>query len=707
MRFLGPRNLQGELQVLLVAVGSAFLLLATFLLYQNGQAALRRQVGSTAVSAAETAASLIALEDHRQLREPPDMNTDAYRNIVTNLGALRRANPAIFHLFTLAPLGQLGTWGIVVDLGSSGPDDDESIRSGRLPIGSPPPKDVPADLIHRGMNSSAARIFELLRPDQARVIAVAPIRTIAGEAIGLAVVEMSAATLASEARLLAYVSVGIFLLGLALSVMASSLMAKWVTRPIEDLSRGVEEISLGNLEARVGGEARSNELGALARAFNRMAEGLQQSQARSWAQQERLRSLHRLGLEAASNLDVTRMLVVAAGGFQAICGGVEAYAGVADLRGSVVRHWSRSGSDEVAFGGWEAALDPLKLVLRTETRVLSRAEFEAAGLGCLQSRPGPYALVAPLRIGNEMLGVLLALGDLPQFQEDAVSLGSLFAAQVSAAVSHARLFEEVRAVDRSKSEFLSIASHEVRTPLTVIKSSLDVLVHSPQFEYSTDQRQLIGFCQESVERLIRLVKDILDVSKIEAGVFSLHLAPTSLNELIEKCLFWIPKLPGGAGIEIEARIPSRVAVVYADENRITQVLENLISNAIKFSKPGGKVSIEVVEHEREHELIVSDSGKGIAVEDLKRIFGKFYQVEESSTREQGGTGLGLAICQGIVEAHKGRIWAESEGVGQGSKFHVALVRVLDGATSEKTEAQISVSDLISAIRPTSAEPRRA
>jgi len=707
MRFLpGPRNLQGELQILFVAVGSAFLVLATFLLFQNGQAALRRQVSSTAVSAAETAASLIALENHRQLREPPDMNTESYRNIVTNLGALRRANPAVFHLFTLAPLGVLGRWGIVVDMGSSAPDDDESFRSGRLPIGSPPPKEVPADLIHRGMNSSAARIFELLRPDQARVIAVAPIRTTAGEAIGLAVVEMSAATLASEARLLAYVSVGIFLLGLALSVMVSTFIARWVTRPIEDLSRGVEEISLGNLEARVKGESRANELGALARAFNRMAEGLQHSQARSWGQQERLRNLHRLGLEASSNLDVTRMLVVAAGGFQAICGGEEAYAGVADRRGSVVRHWTRSGSGEVALEGWEAQLDPVKLVLGTETRVLSRAEFEAAGLGRFQSRPGLYALVAPLRIGNEMLGVLLAMGDLPQFQEDAVSLGSLFAAQVSAAVSHARLFEEVKAIDRSKSEFLSIASHEVRTPLTVIKSSLDVLVHSPQFEYSQDQRQLIGFCQESVERLIRLVKDILDVSKIEAGVFSLHLAPTSLNELIEKCLFWIPKLPGGAGIEIECRIPARPAMVYADENRITQVLENLISNAIKFSKPGGKVTIEVVEHEREHELIVSDHGKGIAADDLKRIFGKFYQVEESSTREQGGTGLGLAICQGIVEAHKGRIWAESE-LRQGSRFHVALVRVLDGASSQKTEAQISVSDLISAIRPTNPETRRA
>src|SRR5262249_45360065 len=232
----------------------------------------------------------------------------------------------------------------------------------------------------------------LSRPDQARVIAVAPIRTIAGEAIGLAVVEMSAASLASEARLLAYVSAGIFLLCFLLSGMAGNFLPRGGTRPVGGLFRGVEEISLGNLEARVGGESRANELGALARAFNRMAQGLQNSQARSYAQQERLRNLHRLGLETSSDLDVTRMLVVAAGGFQAICGGEEAYAGVADRRGSVVRHWSRSGSGEVALEGWEAQLDPLKLVLGTESRVLSRAEFESAGLGAFQSRPRLYAL---------------------------------------------------------------------------------------------------------------------------------------------------------------------------------------------------------------------------------------------------------------------------------------------------------------------------
>jgi signal transduction histidine kinase len=324
-------------------------------------------------------------------------------------------------------------------------------------------------------------------------------------------------------------------------------------------------------------------------------------------------------------------------------------------------------------------------------------ELEVAGLGFLLSRPGSYTLAAPLLVNDKTIGVLLVVGERDQFHADAVSLASLFAAQVSAAVANARLYEQVRELDRSKSEFLSIASHEVRTPLTVMKSSLDLLVNGQGFDYSEDQRQLIYFCQESVERLIRLVKDILDISKIEAGVLKVSLLPTSLNELVEKCLFWVPQLPGGQGIEIEARLTSRPLMAMADGSRIQQVLENLLSNAIKFSQPGGKVSVEIREHESELEVVVSDRGKGISAQDIERIFGKFYQVENSSTREQGGTGLGLAICRGIIEAHRGRLWVESE-IDKGSCFHFTVARAVDLEDTQARHADIPVAPLLSTLR---------
>jgi signal transduction histidine kinase len=694
----GPRTLKGELQVLFLAVGSAFLVLATILLFENGQAALRRQVRSTATIAAETAASLIAVEDHRLIRTPEDMNTPAFRTIVTNLGALRRASPSIYHLFTLAPLGKLGSWGVVVDMGGTAPNPGEEVSSlARLPIGSPPPSSVPAELIQRALSGTVAEILDLHHPDRARVIAISPIRAVKGEAVGLAVVEMSAASLIAEARLLWYVSVSIFLLGLVASVVASNFVSRWVTRPMEDLFRAVEEIAKGNLGVRVKTGALKNEVGTLGDAFNQMAESLETAQARNEAQQARLRDLHRLGSETAGTLELGRMLEVAASGLRAICGGDEAIAGAAAKPDAAIDLWVRSGPGDADLSGWEARPEALARSLGGETRLLSRAEFDAAGLGVLSTRSGEFALAAPLRVNDETLGVLLAMGDLARFHPDSVSLASLFAAQVSAAVGNARLFDQVKALDRSKSEFLSIASHEVRTPLTVMKSSLDILVNSNQFTYSNDQRQLIAFCQESVERLIRLVKDILDVSKIEAGVLTIQFAPTSLNELITKCLFWIPQLPGGQGIEVEARLPSEPAMVLADPNRINQVLENLISNALKFSKPGGKVSIELVPHEQEYEVVVSDQGKGISAEHLERIFGKFYQVEESATREQGGTGLGLAICKGIIEAHKGRLWAESE-LGSWSRFHFTLARVPETPGADDQGAEISVASLLSSIR---------
>jgi signal transduction histidine kinase len=698
MKLFGrPRTLQVELQVIFLAIGTLFLAIATILLYQNGQASLRRQLTSTASSAAQTAASLISVEDHMSIRRASDMNSRGFREIVIALGSLRLANNTIYHLYTLAPTGQLGQWGIVVDMGGSAPEVDEmSLQNGRLPIGAPPPATVPERLLREGMEGPASEILELDRSDRARVVAVSPIRGKSGESVGLAVVEMTAAGLVSEARLLFYVSIAIFLFGLFASVVASNIVSRWVTRPIYDLLRGVEAISKGELGARVTTRS-ENEIGALGNAINDMAAGLEASQRRDAEQQAKLRDLHRIGSEASVMLDLPNTLEVAARGMSELCGGIESIAGAAARREGRIRLWSRVGHGVLDEGTWDVSPEGLETILGAETRMLARVEFELAGLGFLQSHPGSYAIAAPLRVSEQTIGVLLVIGEQSDFHADAVSLAQLFAAQVSAAVANARLFEQVRELDRSKSEFLSIASHEVRTPLTVMKSSLDLLVGSGQFQYQEDQKQLLAFCQESVERLIRLVKDILDISKIEAGVLKVTLMPTSVNEMVEKCLFWVPQLPGGQGIEIDARLPSRPLMVEADGGRIQQVLENLMSNAIKFSNPGGRVTIELVEHEQEIEVIVSDHGKGIAPEDLERIFGKFYQVEDSATREKGGTGLGLSICKGIIEAHRGRLWAESV-IGKGSRFHFTLARALEEGDGKGRDAEIRVAPLLSPLR---------
>jgi signal transduction histidine kinase len=220
--------------------------------------------------------------------------------------------------------------------------------------------------------------------------------------------------------------------------------------------------------------------------------------------------------------------------------------------------------------------------------------------------------------------------------------------------------------------------------------------------YPAGLEHAVHLTKAEMEQHIRLMAAF--ISKIEAGVLKISLLPTSINALVEKCLFWIPQLPGGQGIEIDARLPARPVLALADAGRLQQVLENLVSNAIKFSSPGGRVTIELIEREREVEVVVSDQGKGIAPADLERIFGKFTQVEDSATRAQGGTGLGLAICKGIIEAHRGRLWAESE-IGKGSRFHFTVARAESAETHEEN-AEIAVAPLLSTLRtPPGKAPR--
>ena len=176
------------------------------------------------------------------------------------------------------------------------------------------------------MSGTACEILDLSQPSHARVVAVSQIRAPGGESVGLVVVELSAGELISEARLLWYVTLGIFLVGLAASVIASNSVSSWVTRPIDELLRGVDAIAKGNFQSRINVSAR-NELGALGLAFNQMAESLEAAQARNDAQQARLRDLHQLGSEAAATLELSRMLEVAAHGLRE--------------RGSAVRYWHR------------------------------------------------------------------------------------------------------------------------------------------------------------------------------------------------------------------------------------------------------------------------------------------------------------------------------------------------------------------------------
>lgn len=226
-----------------------------------------------------------------------------------------------------------------------------------------------------------------------------------------------------------------------------------------------------------------------------------------------------------------------------------------------------------------------------------------------------------------------------------------------------------KTVDQMKSEFISIASHELRTPMTSIKGSVDLILGGHFGEVSRDARDLLDVAKSACDRMIRLINDILDLSKIEAGQIKLNLAPVILSDAVERSMRTMEPLAIQNGIRLKFHFVSGLPPVLADRDRVEQIVTNLLSNAIKFSPEKGEVRLELSSTAEWVRCSVSDEGRGIAEEDQDRIFGKFQQV--GADHRGKGTGLGLAITHALVTEHRGKIWVESS-VGKGSRFIFTL-----------------------------------
>jgi signal transduction histidine kinase len=226
-----------------------------------------------------------------------------------------------------------------------------------------------------------------------------------------------------------------------------------------------------------------------------------------------------------------------------------------------------------------------------------------------------------------------------------------------------------KVIDLMKTEFIAIASHELRTPMTSIKGSIDLILSGFAGEISAETQELLEIAQNSCDRLIRLINGILDLAKIEAGQIKLHPVPLNMAEVAERSIRSVKSLADRSEVTLKLEQPTELPPVEADKDRIEQVVTNLLSNAIKFSPPRGEVRVELKLENGWLKCSVIDQGCGIPPEDLERVFGKFQQVGD--TRRKGGTGLGLAITQALILEHKGRIWVESK-LNEGSQFIFVL-----------------------------------
>lgn len=236
-----------------------------------------------------------------------------------------------------------------------------------------------------------------------------------------------------------------------------------------------------------------------------------------------------------------------------------------------------------------------------------------------------------------------------------------------------RDISERKTAEKRVSEFYSMVSHELRTPLTSIRASLGLMQGGVAGDLSEMAKQLVDIGREECDRLIRLINDILDIRKIEAGKLELKLQEVQPSHLVQVALEGMKSVADEVGIQLTSNYHAE-GLVTCDEDRILQVLTNLISNAVKFSPPGRDVSVttEWVDSEWLRFSVV-DHGNGIPKDHVSKLFQKFQQLDQSDTRSKGGTGLGLAICKAIVDEHHGHIGVQTL-LGEGSTFFFELPR---------------------------------
>lgn len=238
--------------------------------------------------------------------------------------------------------------------------------------------------------------------------------------------------------------------------------------------------------------------------------------------------------------------------------------------------------------------------------------------------------------------------------------------------------QKIRQLDKLKSTFLSMVSHELRSPLTTMLGYITHLRTEKTGPLNQAQKDCLKISEEEGIILNHLIEELLDLSKIEAGEFKVDLKVVNMNEVISKAVASLQLQADNHGVALENNLPPALPQVLADEKRILQVTTNLIENAIKFNKRGGKVAIAAINNTKDKKITfsITDTGIGIPESKLEKIFDKFYQVDSSGKRRYGGCGLGLAISKNIVNLHRGKIWAESS-VGSGSKFQFELLTYND------------------------------
>lgn len=305
-------------------------------------------------------------------------------------------------------------------------------------------------------------------------------------------------------------------------------------------------------------------------------------------------------------------------------------------------------------------------------------------------------LFAPINIKNKFYGIIEVFRE-NDFTQDDTKCFTTLVKQVSLPLESAILYEEIKdtnikleKLERLKSEFISIVSHELRTPLTSINSALDIILKGTTGEINDAMEKFLNLAKRNVTRLSSIIYDLLDLSKIEAGKMEFRFEKTNINIPVELVKNTLESWAKEQNVVINLNLDQNLDMVYIDAQRMEQVITNLISNAIKFTKENGIIDVSTKKIKADEiknnpffektpsiyfseyiQIAVKDNGIGIARENWSKVFEQFKQIENSLSRKVGGSGLGLPIAKKLIDAHKGFIWLNSE-INKGSTFYIAI-----------------------------------
>ena len=488
----------------------------------------------------------------------------------------------------------------------------------------------------------------------------------------------------------------ILALGLLLAVGTGILLARQMVVPIRALQVGAQQLEASDFGHRI--EVRpGDEIADLADHFNRMAEQLRESYTRLEQKvEERTRelaqsvsefkALEEIGRAVASSLDSKAVLAT-----------IVTYAvqlTQADA-GAIYRYNASRNSFELAEANAldESLLECIRSThIELNKSILGIAAKEGHAITIPDLREAPdfplrdvtvaagfhSILVVPLLAQEEILGALVVQRRMPgEFPASAIRLMQTFALQCVIAINNARLFREVEQKGRElaiandhKAQFFANMSHELRTPLNGMLGFSELLVDGLYGTLPDKAMEVLDRIQKDGRHLLGLINDVLDISKIEAGQLSLSLSEYSVHSIVDTVVSMTGALAREKHIEVRAVVPADLPMGYGDDRRLTQVLLNIVGNAIKFTDKGF-VEIRAEVMDGHFKIAVTDTGPGIPATDQARIFDEFQQVDNSITRHKGGTGLGLSISRRLVQAHGGHIDVRST-VGVGSTFNIVL-----------------------------------